>query len=558
MNNSKRIEWIDIYKAIGIFLVVVGHATGKYNAYIYQFHMAAFFAISGYCTNLQKGGFGHYFYKKCYSLYIPIVSLTILGAAMFSVLNMTHLYPLLYDTDTYPYLGFVPIIKAFLVSCDNYVWWLGAAWFICVLFQVELLHKLLYSVNYILKGNYWIYALLSFGLYVLGYYCVKAGICRERMLDLTLIGQFYFFLGQLLKRYNKSEKLFKTHWLYVIGAAASFAWLYLCQKYFAAIVDFPSRQFGNLFLNMVSGAAGSVLLWSIASLISGTHFKLKVPLSFMGANTFGILVFHFLVFKLIYLIMFFKNIVPQSYIQNITPDQNLGDSLWLVISLCAIIVSMLLWCGLQKIPFIRFAFGDRTFWESKWNQLGRYIEKNFKYEYEESLRLIGDLKNYYFIKRKNIFAGLVIMGILVSGYMLNTWINRIEPLVIEFPYQDEQLVKFEGGWQRQGEDEDYRWICGEGTIELETQKWNSLSVMGYVPETFSEVSSVGLLINGNKVCETSLPEDGSLQLYTDYIKNLAAGEKMKITIVFDGVHIHQAESADVRDLSGLINRIEFN
>lgn len=44
----KRIEWCDIYKGIMIILVVIGHATGQFNSWIYQFHMAAFFFISGY------------------------------------------------------------------------------------------------------------------------------------------------------------------------------------------------------------------------------------------------------------------------------------------------------------------------------------------------------------------------------------------------------------------------------------------------------------------------------------------------------------------------------
>jgi len=51
---DRRIDWIDIYKGIMIALVVVGHATGKFNSWIYQFHMVAFFFISGYLTNLEK------------------------------------------------------------------------------------------------------------------------------------------------------------------------------------------------------------------------------------------------------------------------------------------------------------------------------------------------------------------------------------------------------------------------------------------------------------------------------------------------------------------------
>ena len=46
--QMKRQAWIDYFKAITIILVVIGHATGKFNIYIYQFHVAAFFFISGW------------------------------------------------------------------------------------------------------------------------------------------------------------------------------------------------------------------------------------------------------------------------------------------------------------------------------------------------------------------------------------------------------------------------------------------------------------------------------------------------------------------------------
>lgn len=45
--KSERLLWVDILKGLLILSVVIGHATGKYNRYIYQFHIAAFFMASG-------------------------------------------------------------------------------------------------------------------------------------------------------------------------------------------------------------------------------------------------------------------------------------------------------------------------------------------------------------------------------------------------------------------------------------------------------------------------------------------------------------------------------
>ena len=50
MNPAQRLTYIDTMKAIGIALIVFGHAPGldaSLKAFIYSFHMPLFFFISG-------------------------------------------------------------------------------------------------------------------------------------------------------------------------------------------------------------------------------------------------------------------------------------------------------------------------------------------------------------------------------------------------------------------------------------------------------------------------------------------------------------------------------
>ena len=62
VDKSKRIEWIDIAKAISIILVIFGHAIKKTNwthldfiVYtIYSFHMALFFVLSGWTFEYRE------------------------------------------------------------------------------------------------------------------------------------------------------------------------------------------------------------------------------------------------------------------------------------------------------------------------------------------------------------------------------------------------------------------------------------------------------------------------------------------------------------------------
>ena len=54
MSSSKRIEWLDIAKGIGIFLVVYAHARAPYSSYIYNFHMPFFSLFPVYCINPEE------------------------------------------------------------------------------------------------------------------------------------------------------------------------------------------------------------------------------------------------------------------------------------------------------------------------------------------------------------------------------------------------------------------------------------------------------------------------------------------------------------------------
>lgn len=56
MDKIKRIDWIDVAKGVGIFLMVMGHTSmpDAVNRWIYSFHMPLFFLLSGLVFNPGK------------------------------------------------------------------------------------------------------------------------------------------------------------------------------------------------------------------------------------------------------------------------------------------------------------------------------------------------------------------------------------------------------------------------------------------------------------------------------------------------------------------------
>ena len=51
---KKRIGWVDIFRAICIIAIVMGHTSAKYGIYTRLFSVAAFFFISGFLTNYNN------------------------------------------------------------------------------------------------------------------------------------------------------------------------------------------------------------------------------------------------------------------------------------------------------------------------------------------------------------------------------------------------------------------------------------------------------------------------------------------------------------------------
>ena len=79
--ETKRIEWLDVIKALGIILVYFGHAHVSGYIYIYMFHMPMFFIISGFCWNEEKNrsmSFKAFAKKKFKAYMIPYFKVAII------------------------------------------------------------------------------------------------------------------------------------------------------------------------------------------------------------------------------------------------------------------------------------------------------------------------------------------------------------------------------------------------------------------------------------------------------------------------------------------------
>lgn len=83
-----RLEYIDNLKGFAIFTVIIGHLTERiygcegFNSFIYSFHMALFFFLSGYTNKINSFTIRESFLfirKRCRTLLLPYISFSLLG-----------------------------------------------------------------------------------------------------------------------------------------------------------------------------------------------------------------------------------------------------------------------------------------------------------------------------------------------------------------------------------------------------------------------------------------------------------------------------------------------
>lgn len=359
--NGRRLDWVDIFKGLAIISVVVGHSTGIFNMYIYQFHMAAFFFVSGLTSSLEKKRIMETVLGKLYTIILPytLVFMSIFGGV--TILNRYGFYHYLFKNDLIP---FWKGISEFLLG-RVYVEWLGATWFLVTLFWIYILQKVVLTLCKDRPGK--MYTLLSILLFAQGYALVANKITFDIIpVDLVLIGQLYFYMGIMVKYYKVLDKTPHNN-LFRIGLfLASIALMWSFGNMFPNTVDYPSRNFGFAFTNCISAANGILFLYLVSTYLdefSANNFKRLFIIA--GQYTLAVLFLHFMLFKTFYALLAAFGVVPWSYISEFIPTKEIGSLYWFPISVMAISFSIILWWSLMRSKIFRTLLGqDKNVYKS--------------------------------------------------------------------------------------------------------------------------------------------------------------------------------------------------
>lgn len=278
MNNSKRIEWADIAKGIGILLVKIGHHENFVNKrivyLIYAMHMPLFFFISGFfISNKQvddsiKKTIKH----KTKKILLPYFIYSLIYWCTIQIKQI-----LTYNSDFYKYINWKGFIGIFIRIPNTE--FISDHWFFWTLFLMEIIYIITLKLC---KNNFKIVIpiifVLSFIFFVFERYI---GIKLINNLDVSVIALPFMMFGNILKRnYEILKKYLEKITNIVIIGIVFIAFCFINYKITNIHIDYNRREFGGYILTILVGLAGT--LFAI-----GVSLKLKKSfiLEYIGKNS---------------------------------------------------------------------------------------------------------------------------------------------------------------------------------------------------------------------------------------------------------------------------------
>lgn len=303
---KRRDPVLDSMRGIGIVLMVLGHAGFPGSGFIYLFHMALFFMLSGWFFSPHTGENVHrlarFARRKVVTLWLPFVAAntvyTLLTNLFLKVNILTgdeRILDLPGNIVTAP-VTVKDIIGRTAHWCvfDGGTQLGGAMWFIQALFQISLLYAgVEFLLKKLLRGNDTLVpqGLLSGVLLWLGWQAQRAG---WNVWGLGIVASCYwmFYLGTVLHRVQRPHGPVRG----ALCCAGAFVVLLVLGQ--LGSVGLADNSYTSPIYLLVASIAGWMLVYE------GAHLLARVPavgnaFSALGRATMPIVILHFLAFKLV-------------------------------------------------------------------------------------------------------------------------------------------------------------------------------------------------------------------------------------------------------------------
>lgn len=346
-NKSQTIQFMDTAKGILIILIVLGHAQFPLRNFVYLFHVAAFFFISGYFfkdEHLKKPI--NFIVKRVRSLYLPFLAYALLFISLHNVFVKWNVIKLNIGTASggnylYGFQDYINVLKQNL-TFGNTEQLLVPLWFITVLFTVTIFFFLLKLISTKLMKNYQDEVVLSgiVGLFVIGAFLSYNHILLPRLINTSFVALGVYYIGYLYKKYESNVSF---NAVYCVIALT-----FLTVNSFFGTIEMVTNRFPDPPFFLLNALLGTYVVLYISKKLSEKTNIFDRFLQYAGQNSFHILALHLLAFKLATFILIKANNYPIKRLAEF-PIMEHQPYAWILYSLLGIIVPLVLVFSFKEI-----------------------------------------------------------------------------------------------------------------------------------------------------------------------------------------------------------------
>lgn len=276
-----RIAYIDIARALAVYLVVLGHTSTRQTIVdlIYSFHMPCFFLISGMLLKRKNMEYSiidvrKTIKKRTISYYIPYL----IWGLFYTQLNLTNFLKIVYGT------------REMLVKANA----MTSLWFLPAILVASSLAEI---VMWMGKKHTYIIAVADIILFVIGFtlphikpYGYPLGF------DAGIVGAGFMLAGYFMRGIiDRVSDYGNRNWILIgigVGGIVFLVFNKECLMHDLTIyISMYSGSYGNLLIFLFNAFLGTFIVLGVA--IAYSRFVPKDKLfSYLGQNTLGILVLH--------------------------------------------------------------------------------------------------------------------------------------------------------------------------------------------------------------------------------------------------------------------------
>lgn len=349
---KKRIDWIDIVRAMGMFLIIMGHTLEGYTysivgKLIFAVHVPVFFVLSGYLykekpvKKVFKGGNVNLLLPYLATLLIVVI-----------ITRFNFIFPnWIYKLDMHDFL-----ISAFYGSGTtlNPFWdksltinAIGAIWFLLAMYFGNIIFNTLIKSS---RGNLFVSGVVAMAITFGGFYLSDMGILLPWSLNAAMASQLFYYGGYLIKKFDLIEKYGISGSivgvaLWMISAQSGFLYLNI------AHADSP-------ILAVLGGIGGSFSLMYLAKLLCETKLNLDA-VKYYGQMSLIVLCVHLIDLNTCAI----SGKIYENLIQT-TGDQIIAVSMEILYRFLLTVVGIIV---IPRLPIVRSFYLNRVypFWAKK-------------------------------------------------------------------------------------------------------------------------------------------------------------------------------------------------